>query len=385
MRVVINAQIDPQTSGGIAQVLVGLAHGLGGLDGPEEYVFVCSRASADWLGRYVGRNARIQINERSTPPPRRGIRLSDGFWESLNPDVIHFPYQAFAQTAVPALFNPHDLQHVHLPEYFSKDEIERREALYGDACRSAVAIVTASEFVRRDLVDHFGLPADKIHVIGWGSPTHAYERPDGFDARDALRRFGLEPGYAVYPAQTWPHKNHLRLLDSLRLVRDRDGIKIPLVCSGALTEHWSVLRRRVDELSLADQVWFLGRISEADLVALYRAAGFMIVPTLFEAASFPVLEAFAEGLAVACSNVAALPEQVGDAGLLFDPRDDEAIAAALHRLHTDDSLRRELSRRGLMRSRQFSWREVAAQYRALYRQVARGASASTAKLEATAT
>ena len=385
MRVVINAQIDPQSCGGIAQVLVGLAHGLGELDGPEEYLLVCSRVSADWLSRFIGSNTRIHVNERSTPPPKRGIRISDGFWESLAPDVIHFPYQAFTRTAMPSLFNPHDLQHVHLPEYFSRDEIERREALYGEGCRAATAVVAASDFVRHDLASHFRLPADKVHVIGWGSPTRAYRRPNGPGTPDVLTCFGLEPGYAVYPAQTWPHKNHLRLLDALRLVRDRHGVKISLVCTGALTEHWPLLQRRIDELSLADQVRFLGRISEAELVGLYRAARFMIVPTLFEAASFPVLEAFAEGLAVACSNVAALPEQVGNAGLLFDPRDEEAITAALYRLHTDDSLRGELSRRGLQRSERFSWRGVATRYRALYRQVARDASASTAKLEATAT
>jgi glycosyltransferase involved in cell wall biosynthesis len=381
MRIVINAQIEPRTSGGIAQVLLGLAHGFSKLEGPEEYVFVCSPASAEWLHPYLGRNARVHVNDRSTPAPRRGIRVSDGFWESLDPGVIHFPYQAFSRTAAPSLFNPHDLQHVHLPEHFTEDEIERREALYGEACRSATAIVAASDFVRRDLADHFGLPLDKIHVIGWGSPTHAYQCPDDSDPAKVLRRFELQPGFAIYPAQTWPHKNHLNLLEALRIVRDRHGVEVPLVCTGALTDHWPALQRHVNEWSLAKQVRFLGRIGENELLALYRAARFMIVPTLFEAISFPLLEAFAESIPVACSNVTSLPEQVADAGLLFNPRDIEAIAIALYRLYIDADLRNELSQRGRQRSQRFSWRETAMSYRVLYRRVAHGTTTPAHRTE----
>ncbi len=385
MRIVINAQIDPRNSGGIAQVLLGLAHGLSKLEGPEEYLFVCSAASAEWLRPYLGRNARVHVNDGWTPAPRRGIRVSDGFWESLDPDVIHFPYQAFTRTSAPSLFNPHDLQHVHLPEYFTEDEIERREALYGEACRSATAIVAASDFVRRDLADHFGLPLDKIHVIGWGSPTHAYHRPGDYDPADVLQRFELQPGFAIYPAQTWPHKNHLNLLEALRIVRDRHGVEVPLVCTGALTDHWPALQSRINEWALASHVRFLGRIGENELLALYRAARFMIVPTLFEAISFPVLEAFAESLPVACSDVTSLPEQVADAGLLFDPRDTEAIATALYRLYTDADLRNELSHRGRRRSQRLSWRETATSYRALYRKVARDTATAASRTGVPAT
>ena len=128
MRIVINAQLDPKRSGGIAQVILGLAHSLGKLEGPEEYVFVCSPESASWLKSYTGPNSRIEINSRRAAPPANGARESDGFWESFSPSVLHFPYQSYTRTEIPSIFNPHDLQHVHLPQMFSKDERARREA-----------------------------------------------------------------------------------------------------------------------------------------------------------------------------------------------------------------------------------------------------------------
>jgi glycosyltransferase involved in cell wall biosynthesis/predicted O-methyltransferase YrrM len=370
LRVVINAQLNPARSGGIAQVLVGLAHSLGRLDGREEYVFVCSPASAPWLKDFIGENSRIEVNEKQSPAPARGVRVSDGFWESFAPDVVHFPYQSYTEVDVPTVFNPHDLQHVHLPEFFSDEERARRERLYGEACRRASAVATASRFVKEDIVRQYGVDADKVKVIWWGSPTTAYDPPTDEQIAAALHRYDLPRDFAIYPAQTWPHKNHATLLKALSLLRDRCGVRVPLVCTGSKTDHWTELTQQVSKLRLDDQVWFVGRVEESELMALYHAARMMLVPTLFEAMSFPVFEAFAEGLPVACSNVTALPEQVGHGAVTFNPREPEKMASIILRIHRDESLRRTLIEQGRVRLKHFSWTETARRYRALYRRVA---------------
>lgn len=372
MRVVINAQLDPASSGGIAQALAGLVHGLGSLSGSDEYVLVCTPESAEWLSPYTGRNQRIHINRERKPAPARGVRISDGFWESFSPDLLHFPYQAYTRTNVPTVFNPHDLQHVHLPECFSQDERDRREVLYGDACRLAAAVATASAWVKNDVVRHFGIPAKSVHVIPWGIPTALRQQADDHQPEDVLQRLGLPSGFAIYPAQTWPHKNHLRLFDALHLVYERWGTRIPLVCSGARTTHQDALLRRIRDLGLDQQVHFVGYVDPSDLKALYRSALFMIVPTLHEALSFPVHEAFVEHLPVACSNVTSLPEQVGDAALLFDPHDTHAIADAMHRLYRDEELRTDLSARGACKLDGLSWEATAKHYRELYHALVAG-------------
>ncbi len=370
MRVVINAQLDPKCSGGIAQVVLGLAHSLGKLDGPEEYVFVCSPESASWLKPYTGLNSHIETNTKRAAPPTNGVRVSDGFWESFSPDVLHFPYQSYTRTNIPSVFNPHDLQHVHLPELFSESERARREQLYGDACRASAAVAAANQFVKDDIIRHYEIPPEKVHIILWGPPSAVYERPTDEEVAQVLSKYRLPGCFAVYPAQTWPHKNHKLLLEALQLLRDRDNVVIPLVCTGAKTEHYAQLAQLVEQWELHSQVRFLGWISERELMALYRAAEMMIVPTLFEGFGLPVFEAFAEGIPVACSAVTSLPEQTGGATLLVDPNDVEELASAILRLRDDEALRRVLIERGKERLAHFSWGKTAEEYRALYHRVA---------------
>jgi glycosyltransferase involved in cell wall biosynthesis len=190
--------------------------------------------------------------------------------------------------------------------------------------------------------------------------------------RGAVReRYGLPERFALYPNNTWPHKNHLRLLEALAWLRDRKGMLVPLICTGARHESsWPRLQARVQELGLTDRVRFLGFVSETDLRALYQMARCVVVASLFEANSLPIFEAWAEGTPVASSNVTALPEQVGDAGLLFDPNDPAAIGEAIGRIFGDDALCADLAAKGRRRLADFDWARTATGYRAVYRKVA---------------
>ena len=189
------------------------------------------------------------------------------------------------------------------------------------------------------------------------------------EIRSARQRLALPDAFLLYPAQTWPHKNHLRLLEALALVRDRFGLRVDLVCSGTLTDHFELLTRRVQELRLGEQVKFLGYVSQSDLRVLYRTARFLIMPSLFEGYGFPIVEAFHEGLPVASSGVTSLPELVGDAGLIFDPTSLEGLADAIRTVWSDASLRANLVQRGYSRLHSFA-QSSARTYRALYRRLA---------------
>jgi glycosyltransferase involved in cell wall biosynthesis len=169
---------------------------------------------------------------------------------------------------------------------------------------------------------------------------------------------------------TWEHKNHVRLLDALARLRDREGLEIAFVFTGFQTDFWPRVESRVGELGLGGQVNFLGLIPQEDLSALYRAAQFVFIPTLFEAASAPLFEAWQHGAPVACSSVTSLPEQAAGAALLFDPFDAQALARALARMATEEELRSELRRLGARRLDDFSLERTAKAYRAVYRRAA---------------
>lgn len=414
LRVAINAQLKPDGgSGGTVTVLRALAALARLEDGPEEYVFVAPHDSAEWLrsilpprqtvvrgpapvGRAPGRLEPFKRALGPLRPAARGIRRflntnvqtageatsglapstffapprPKNFYEGLGCDVIHFPFQSYEPCALPTVYNPHDLQHLHHPEFFARSEIERREALHPSACRDAHTVVVASEFVRRDVMERYRIGPQKVQVIPWAPPPLP-EASAAVDFSTLREKYGLSGRpFALYPAMTWEHKNHLRLLEALAVLREREGLEVRFVCTGHKTEFWPRVERRVSELGLGSRVSFPGLVPREELSALYRAAQFVFVPTLFEAASAPLFEAWQHGVAVACSSVTSLPEQASGASLLFDPLDVESIADALARMATDAELRGELRRRGASRLEDFSLERTARAYRAVYRRAA---------------
>ena len=309
--------------------------------------------------------SRTKPNSNALPVPR-----SDGFYEQLDVDVIHFPSQRFVQTNLPMVYNPHDLQHLHYPEFFTQDVIEWRETVYRSGCRLAQVVVVGSQWSKDDLVHHYTLAPEKVQVVPWAAPTQIY--PEVTDAllAEVTVQHGLTQPFALYPAATWQHKNHIALLETLAWLRHHADLRIQLVCTGYQTEFWPNIERRWHSLALEDQVKFLGVVPPVTLRAIYRLAQFVIIPSVFEPASFPVFEAWQEGVPVVCSSVAGLPEQTGGAALLFDPQSIESIATALQRMALDDGLRAELRHRGDRRLQDFSWDRTAKAYRAVYRRVA---------------
>ena len=399
LRIAVNAQLPAKSGSGGIETVLRVLTSLNCLGGDEEYVFIGHPTDADWLEPLLGERQTLvraplppvkkseklkrllgvlrplvrTAKNTVAPPPKPEIKLpvSDGFYESLNCDVIHFPYQDYICCRVPTVFNPHDLQHLHYPQFFSSAEIERREIIYPAACRAANVVVTASQFVKNDVAEKYRISADKIQVVPWSPPEITLNDFTEKEFAAVTEKYDLPPRpFALYPAMTWEHKNHLRLLEAAALLRDRENTKINLVCTGHKNDFYPQIEKRLDELNLAGQIRFTGVVEYAELSLLYRAAQFVVVPTLFEAASAPLFEAWQHDAAVACSAVASLSEQAADAALLFDPFSVEAIAEALKRMTTDENLRTNLRRHGFQRLENFSFERTAKAYRAVYRRAA---------------
>ena len=399
LRVAINVQITPDKSaGGVERVLIGLVNALGKLNGPEEFIIITPWHNPDWIKPYIGPNQVIismpkqdekvcfKIGRKILGPAKplanrilhsmmriKGnnnlfIPVSNGFYEQLGADVIHFPYQYFMQTSIPSIFNPHDLQHLHYPHFFSESQINYRETIYQTGCTRARIVVVASQWVKQDIIDHYCINPNKIQIIPWAPPTQAFDIPSSETISEIESKYGLNKPFAFYPAMSWPHKNHLRLLDAIAYLRDNENLIVNLVCTGDKTnDFFPKIEERIVQLNLDDQVKFLGIIPHSELRSIYGLSQFIIVPTLFEAASGPVFEAWYEGIPVACSAVTSLPEQVGNAALLFNPNSTENIAIVLKKMSTDQELRDNLKRKGTKRLQDFSWERTAKAYRAVYR------------------
>ncbi|HEX5006051.1 MAG TPA: glycosyltransferase family 1 protein [Hyphomonadaceae bacterium] len=394
MKVGIIVDVEPGIHGGVASAVKSLVTALGRLDGPEKYILIISsQAQADWL-RPLAPNQEFAFHiRRRQNLVQRGARkilrvtlrmagltqdtgwievpLSDGFVESLDLDVVHFTTQAFTLCATPTVYNPHDLQHIHYPQFFTPRDLAWRDRIYRAACRLSHAIVVNSQWIKDDVIKQCNVPADRVQVIPEAAPTQFMQAISDSDRTTVRERYRLPEKFALYPNNTWPHKNHLRLLEALAWLRDNKGTIVPLVCTGARhNPSWPRLQARMEELKLTEQVKFLGFVPEKDLRALYQTARCVVVASLFEANSLPIFEAWAEGTPVVSSNVTALPEQVGEAGLLFDPNDPAAMGSAIERVFHDDALCADLAAKGRRRLADFDWARTAIGYRAVYRKVA---------------
>ena len=388
LRVCVDARLGSGLFGGVEQVVIGVAAGLSRLsEEGEEYLFLTHPEHEEWLLPYLSGPCRVLHPRQSyarrrvrairkgvaeripVVGPGRAVRRSDGTVEAAGVDVIHFPFQDAFATEIPSLYQPHDLQHRHLPELFSPWLRRRREVIYRTHCERASAVVTMTSWGRRDFIATYGLPEDKVWVVPGASVLPEYPAPSAADLDQLRTRLSLPGSFLLYPAKPWPHKNHERLLDALALVRERTGTTVALVCSGAEAVAFDRVRDRARDLGLEDAMTFPGFVSPKELRGLYELATALVFPSRFEGWGLPVCEAFSAGLPVASSSSTGLPDLVGDAGLIFDPESADEIADAVQRIWTDEGLRRDLADRGRKRSELFGWDRTARLFRAHYRRI----------------
>ncbi|MGZ5362546.1 MAG: glycosyltransferase family 4 protein [Solirubrobacterales bacterium] len=392
LRIGIDARLASGHSGGVEQVVIGLASALSRLtDGDEEYLFLAHPDHDEWIRPYLDGPCRLLHSRLEYPGQggvipvlrraarermpfagdvRRFVPRSDGTIEGAGVEVMHFTIQEAFLTSVPSVYVPHDLQHLHLPELLPAKEGRRREVVYRTHCERAALVVAMTSWGRRNLIEHYGLAPEKVAVVPWGSVLSEYPQPSPEDL-DALRaRLSLPEGFLLYPAQTWPHKNHLRLLDAVAALAARGGPRVSVVCPGRRNHFFGEIEARLRESGLEARVLFPGFVDEGELRGLYSLARGLVFPSLFEGWGMPVSEAFSAGLPVASSNAASLPDLVGDAGLLFDPESVDEIATAMERLWREPALREELRGRGLRRAEGLSFDRTALLFRAHYRRIA---------------
>lgn len=269
-------------------------------------------------------------------------------WLVPNADLLTFNPALAGYAHLPIAATVHDLMHRYerrFPEVGG--EHDRRERVFAGMCRFARAILVDSELGRWHVHESFGFPLERTYVLPFVPPGYVLAPPSAAP-HPSLRT--LPEKYIFYPAQFWEHKNHPRLIRAVAsAIRQAPDMALVLVGS-ARHNGYAATAALVDELGLRDRVRFLGYVPNEAMGQLYRRARAMVFPTFFGPTNIPPLEAFATGCPSAVSNIYAMPEQVGDAALLFDPNSIDEIANVLVRLWTDDALCAELARRGRARS-----------------------------------
>jgi glycosyltransferase involved in cell wall biosynthesis len=359
MRVIFDGDIFVhQRFGGVSRYFARLARELTELD--VEVTMTCGLYVNEYVAEFPFAVGYRVPQIRRTAIVRRHVSR---WWQSrvirrlardepMRPTVIHKTWYdpELFDRRIPLIVTVHDL----IPELFGgplQPETSRKQLI----CENATQIIAISETTKRDLLNFYRLPPERVHVVlhGVDFEHSVHDSKDRILDRLVLLFVGSRRGY----------KNFRRLIEAVASSRLLRRNCIVQCCGGG-----TFTRAEVECIQANGLVGYFRQCSPSDreLRELYRRAHILVVPSLYEGFGLPVLEAMSQGCCVACSDRGALPEVAGDAAAYFDPSNPESIGAVLEKLAFDQGLQSVLREKGLARSRRFGWDSCAAATRAVY-------------------
>lgn len=272
-------------------------------------------------------------------------------------DIVYFPIpEGFLFCRIPQIVTVHDLhpiQYVNEVPFYRNLSFRFRIPY---VLKRAAAIVAVSENTKKDIIQLYRIPKEKIHVIHCGYDSDLFRPVERMN--DTLNKYGLHSmRYVLYVGNIVRHKNISNLVKAFII----SNVQSPLVICGAKkdSQYFTEIQTIINQLGVADRIIFLDYVASADLPALYCNAALFTFPSLHEGFGIPLLEAMACGAPVLTSNTSSMPDVVGDAAILVDPYSVEDIANGIKLIFNDESLRDTMRQKGFERVKLFSWKKSA--------------------------
>ncbi len=285
-------------------------------------------------------------------------------------DIFHGPrHRLLPSIFARCVLTIHDLMFLAHPEFLKPEWVKSFEKEIPNGIKRADLIIADSEFTKNEIIEKWNISQEKIKVTYLGVGEEFYPIEDEIIIAKVKHKYGIKNKYILYVGNIEPKKNLIRLIEAFFQLRNSiTGYN--LVITGGKSWFFDHVFQKVNELNLQKEVIFTGYISDEELPALYNGADIFIFPSLYEGFGIPVIEAMACGTPVITSNVASLPEVVGEAGVLVDPFNLEEITTAMYQLLTDTNLHTKLKEKGLQRAKLFSWEKTARETLAVYKELA---------------
>ena len=286
------------------------------------------------------------------------------FLEKYKCDIFHSTFYPLLlrKRRIRYVFTIHDLKSLRI-----KDDAWRQNLkMYKEAMRISDAIIAISNATRKDIIEHFSVPADKIKVVYLGVSSSYKRIEDNMVLNNILRKYGITKDF-FFSLGGNPRKNINRLIKSFSLFKYKNDFDLVIAGVG-VNERVDEYKKLVEKYNLSGNIKILGYIkNNDDLVGLYNSAYCFVFPSLYEGFGLPVLEAMACGTPVITSNVSSLPEVGGNAVLYVDPYKEDDIARVIEKMVEDKELKNKLAEQGLERAKQFSWRRTAEETLKVYK------------------
>ena len=360
MRIAIDAHSVGTGLGGNESYATNLIEALAGIDSTNQYTLYVTRDEAVAKFEHRWSNFAVRKTRPHTPLIRIPLTLSAELRK--NPvDVLHVQFTAPPFAPCPVVVSIHDLSFEHLPETFKRRSRTQLRLTVRRSARKATQILALSEHARADIISTYGIAPDIVTAIPIAAADRFGPVADERDLQRVRHTYGIAGDYILSVGSIQPRKNLGRLVAAYaRLRRTNGNLILPkLVIVGKRAWLYEETLRAIRESGVSDSVILTGYVPEADLPALYSGALCFVYPSYFEGFGLPPLEAMKCGAPVLAGNRTSLSEVVGDAGLLVDPLDTDAIASGIARLVEDPAFRNELSVKGLKRSELFKWENTA--------------------------
>ena len=261
----------------------------------------------------------------------------------------------------PTVGTVHDFSSLHVEGKYDPARMFYISRVLPPLIRRLTRVITVSESSKRDIVEHAGVPEERITVTPLAADSQLYFPRDKENATSRIRaRYGVQPPYIFYLSRIeHPGKNHVRLIRAFARLKATRTVPHQLVLAGSDWLRADEVHRAAADSGCAAEILFTGFTPAEDLPDLYCGADLFVFPSLYEGFGLPVLEAMSCGVPVACSNLSSMPEVAGDGGLLFDPYDEEAMAETIRSVLMDANVQKHYARLGLARSKEFSWSRTA--------------------------
>jgi glycosyltransferase involved in cell wall biosynthesis len=296
------------------------------------------------------------------------------FFQSINRmierevDILYSPTTVlnFYSLNIPSVVSVHDIQHEHMPEYFDLLTRIRRWAPYRATCARADAIQVSSNFIRRSIVNKYRfVHEDRIVLIPEGVSLERFD-PDGIATRPTLVAQDLIP-FLFYPAQLWPHKNHLLLIEALALARDRLGREVPCVLSGADKGMLGHITNRIEKLGLR-KCLYVGLVPQEELLWLYKHCACVLALGIYESSCLPIKEAAVVRKPIIAADIEPNVElNESMSFLLFERNSPDSLAHRIVQIATNVYPSSDEIERNSAVVRSYSWNKLGEQYLQLFR------------------
>lgn len=358
MHIGIDAHMVGERETGNENYISGILSGLKQVDTQHDYYVFVQKESQELLSHLEQLNFHLVNQIPSNALIRNAISLPRKAREHAL-DILFVTYTAPLFCPCPIVLAVHDISYVHFPEFFPPRVRLQLSTLIPWSLQQASHVTVLSEYTKRDIMEHYGVPEDKITV----TYLSAHERFRPIERSHALnqlqQRYSVGEHFILTVGNLQPRKNIPRLIQAFAQLRRTGKIDHQLVIIGQDLWYAESVRQTVQALGVENEILFTGYVADEDLPLWYNAADLFVYPSIFEGFGIPPLEAMRCGTTTITSNASSLPEVIGEATLSFDPYDVEELSHTIYTVLSDENLRERLAKQCLERSRVFSWEHSA--------------------------